>query len=169
MNDPDVPTGQVVVGKAIKPAGVHGELQVEIISDVPDRFTVGKALLLDGARRRIQRTSAVHKGRINVKLEGINDRDEAEGFRDKLLTIPKDSVPELPEGTFYHYQIIDMEVLTPGGERLGSIVDVLPVGDNDVYVVRGDEGEVLVPGLEEVVLEVDTKNNRMIVELPDGL
>ena len=169
MNDPDIPVGQVVVGKAIKPTGVHGELQVEIMSDVPDRFTVGKAVLLDGAQRRIQRTSAVHKGRINLKLEGINDRDEAEGLRDKLLTIPKDSVPELPEGTFYHYQMIDMEVLTPEGAKIGRIVDVLPVGDNDVYVVRGDGGEVLVPGLEDVVLEVDTKKNRMIVELPDGL
>ena len=169
MNDLDIPLGQVVVGKAIKPTGVHGELQVEIMSDVPDRFTVGKAVLLEGSLRRIQRTSAVHKGRINLKLEGINDRDEAEGFRDKLLTIPKDSVPDLPEGTFYHYQIIDMEVLTPEGDRIGCIVDVLPVGDNDVYVVRGDGGEVLVPGLEDVVLEVDTKNNRMIVALPDGL
>ncbi len=169
MNDPDIPVGQVVVGKAIKPTGVHGELQVEIMSDIPDRFSVGRAVLLDGALRRIQRTSAVHKGRINLKLEGINDRDEADGFRDKLLTIPEGSVPELPEGTFYHYQIIDMEVLTPGGEKIGSVVDVLPVGDNDVYVVRGDGGEVLVPGLEDVVLEVDTRNNRMIVELPDGL
>ncbi len=169
MNDPDVPIGQVVVGKAIKPTGVHGELQVEIMSDIPDRFSVGKAVLLDGAQRRIQRTSAIHKGRINLKLEGIDDRDEAEGLRDKLLTILKDSIPELPDGTFYHYQIIDMEVLTPEGAKIGCIVDVLPVGDNDVYVVRGDEGEVLVPGLEDVVLEVDTKNNRMIVELPDGL
>ena len=169
MNEPDIPVGQIVVGKAIKPTGVHGELQVEIMSDVPDRFSVGMAVLLDGAERQIQRASAVHKGRINLKLEGISDRDQAEGFRDKLLTIPMEAAPELPEGTFYHYQIIDMEVLTPGGDRIGSIVDVLPVGDNDVYVVRGDGGEVLVPGLEDVVLEVDTEKKRMIVVLPDGL
>ncbi len=169
MNDADVPAGHVVVGKAVKPTGVDGALQVQVMSDVPERFSVGAVVLLDGTERRILRAFAEHKGRISLKLEGIDDRDQAEGYRDKLLTISEDAVPELPAGTYYHYQIIDMEVLTPGGDKLGCIVDVLSVGDNDVYVVRGDGGEVLVPGLEDVILEVDTKKKRMIVALPDGL
>ena len=159
----------VVVGRVIKPTGLLGEVQIQVLTDSPDRYAIGGVLFLDGVQRRIHRVSTMHKGKINLKLDGIDDRHQADKLRDAMLTVTPDMVPEPPEGYYYHYQIVDMEVFTEEGEYLGRIADILVTGSNDVYVVRGDNGEVLIPALDDVILEVDVEKRRMMVSLPEGL
>ncbi len=159
----------VVVGKVIKPIGIRGEVQIHVMTDSPDRFSVGGSIFLNDVEHRVGRASSQHKGKINLKLDGIDNRDQAEKLRDATLTVTADMVADLPEGMFYHYQIVDMKVYTQEGEELGCIVDILAAGGADVYVVRGDSGEILIPGLEDVILEIDMVKNRMTVALPEGL
>lgn len=169
MTDTQDTPEPVVVGRIIKAAGLQGEVQIQIMTDSPDRFAVGGILLLDGVEHRIRRASTPHKGRINLKLDGIEGRGQAEKLRDAMLTVTPSMVADLPEGFYYHYQMIDMEVFTEEGETLGRIADILVTGSNDVYVVRGDNGEVLIPSLDDVILEVDIGKGRMTVSLPEGL
>jgi 16S rRNA processing protein RimM len=76
----------------------------------------------------------------------------------------------LPEGEFYVHEIIGMKVVTDEGEELGVLVEMIETGANNVYVVRREEGpDVLLPDIEEVVLEVDVENKRMTVHLIEGL
>ena len=85
------------------------------------------------------------------------------------MEVPQDAVPPAPEGTFYYFQMLDMAVYTTQGEHLGTVIDILKTGANDVYVVRQDDQEVLVPAVADVVVEVNVEEKRMVVALPKGL
>ena len=105
-----------------------------------------------------------------MKLDLVKDRSHAETLHGLLLTVPREYVESLPEGSYYHFQLLDLRVYNREGEYLGKIKEILSTGSNDVYVV-GVEGrrDLLVPALEDVVREVDLDEGRMVVLLPEGL
>ena len=86
-----------------------------------------------------------------------------------MITVPPEAVPQLPECEYFHFQLLELKVLTEEGEDLGRISDILETGSNDVYVVTGPTGEVLVPALADVIVKVDLDQGIMEVSLPDGL
>ena len=75
----------------------------------------------------------------------------------------------LSPGSYYHFQILDMEVWTLSGELLGAVTDILSTGSNDVYVVSKGGSETLLPAIQDVVLDVDLEKGRITVDLPEGL
>jgi 16S rRNA processing protein RimM len=75
----------------------------------------------------------------------------------------------LPEGEYFHFQLIGMKVLTEDGEYLGRLREILETGSNDVYVVSGDSGELLIPALANVILKVQVTEGVMVVRLMEGL
>ena len=121
----------------------------------------------------IQRSIGLGRGAVSLKLEDVNSRTQAKALQGGSLTVPEEMVPLPPEGEYYHYQIMDMQVYTNEREYLGRIAEIFSTGTNDVYVVRrkdkDKDKELLIPALEEVVLEVDTDEARMTVDLPEGL
>jgi 16S rRNA processing protein RimM len=91
-------------------------------------------------------------------------------MRGVLLTVPEDDIAALPQGTYYHFQLIDMQVVSDEDELLGVIVEILDTSANDVYVVRGETApDLLIPAIREVVLDVDVEVGRMLVHLVPGL
>ena len=78
-------------------------------------------------------------------------------------------VPSAEEGEYFHYELLGLKVRTVEGEDLGEVVEILETGSNDVYVVRGAAGEILVPALSKVVREIDIASGLMVVDLPEGL
>ena len=169
MDQDKKPEKSVIVGRVLGPRGLRGELQVEVISDSPGRFSPGGILYIANRIYKIQRSSRLPKGRATLKLNGIDDRDQAQALRDSLVTVTEDLVPPLPEGQYYHFQIMDMQVYTQEGEHLGRVIDILSTGSNDVYVVSLRGSELLIPALDDVIKDVDVEQARMVVELPDGL
>ena len=143
-------------------------MKVQVLTDFPHRFSPGSQLLLDAQPTEVQ-SSRHYKGGLIVKLKDINSRNAAEALRGKSLQVSKDHVEPLPTGRYYHFQILDMQVWTKEGRLLGIVKEILSPGSNDVYVVRDDSKEVLVPALEDVVLAVDIERGRMTVDLPEGL
>lgn len=142
---------------------------MEILSDVPSRFSNGGVVYLSGKIVTVERARK-SKGIMLVKLDSVSDRTTADGLRGQLLTVPEVDAEPLPEGVFYHFQIIDMSVQTAEGEDLGRIVEIIETGANDVYVIRKeDRRDILIPALVEVVLSVDLDGEGMIVRLPEGL
>ena len=104
-----------------------------------------------------------------LKLEGVDGPATARTLTgQELLAQPEDS-PDLPDGEYFHYQLIGMEVFTEAGEDLGEIIEIIITGSNDVYVVSGPSGEVLLPAISQVVLGVDTDMGIMQVRLMEGL
>ena len=161
--------GPVVVGKVLAARGLAGQLKIEPLSDFPGRFAPGGYLFLEGTPHLLQRSTKLPDGSLAIKLEGIDSREDAQKLLGLELTVPRDMVPPPPEGSYYHFQLIDMEVYTVSGDSLGALTEILDAGPNDVYIVTKDGREVLVPALEGVVLDVDVESARMTVDLPEGL
>jgi 16S rRNA processing protein RimM len=154
------------------PHGLRGELKVEPMSDNPDRFRVGNQLLLgnESSNRPVQVLgSRPFKRSLLLVLSGVQDRSAAESLRDEYLLIPADQAMALDEHENYLHDLIGLAVETQEGRQLGRLQEVLGTGANDVYVVDGPDGELLVPALKDVVVKVDLQHRRMIVALPEGL
>jgi 16S rRNA processing protein RimM len=161
------PETAVTVGRVITAHGIRGELKVEPLSDFPQRFEAGSRLWLDGAPYTVERGRS--QGRIVVlKLRGVDTRNQAEALYGKALLAPE-ATPIEDEDVYYLHDVLGARVQDKAGEALGELVDVFSTGSNDVYVVRGARGEILLPALDDVVLEVDVKGRRIVVEIPEGL
>lgn len=167
MSSPLDPRKAVTVGRVLTPHGVRGEIKVEPATDFPERFAPGSRLWLDGRPYVVERSRAQGASLI-VKLLGVDSRNDAEVLRAKRLYAAEPFRIEA-EGLYYVHDIIGLRVETESGEALGEVEEVLATGSNDVYVVRGERGELLLPALDDVVKRVDTESRRMIVEVPPGI
>ncbi len=78
-------------------------------------------------------------------------------------------MPPLPDGQYYHHQLIGLKVRTTGGELLGSVTEVLTGRSNDNYIVRGEYGEVLIPAIEDVIKAIDLEQGYITIEPMEGL
>jgi 16S rRNA processing protein RimM len=159
----------IISGKVIQPHGLGGWVKVAVTSENPRRFQEGGTLILEGSLRRlrVERSRPVH-GCLLVKFEGVEDRDQALALKGRELWVTEDEVGPPPPGSFWEHQLLGLEVRTRAGRRLGAVSDILVTGSNDVLVVKG-EGEVLIPLLREVVVEVNLEDGVMTVEPLPGL
>ena len=160
---------EVIVGRVSGAWGLRGDLKIQLLTDFPSRFSPGSVVYLEGEPARVERSRPIRGGML-VKLDVVNDRTRAESLGGHFLSIPEREVGPLPEGSYYHFQIIDARVWSDQGEYLGQVAEILTTGSNDVYVVKGsDRKELLIPALEGVILAVDLFQNRITVRLPEGL
>ena len=161
------PEGELVVGVILGPWGIKGDLRVKLLSEVAGRFEPDSVLLLDGKPARIVRTSP-HKDGLRIHLDIVRDRNDAELCKGFYLTIEDDEAAPLPKGTYYHHDIVGLDVRDEAGESLGKVTEILETGANDVYVVQSGRGkELLLPAVKEVVLHVDLDAGTMTVRPPE--
>jgi 16S rRNA processing protein RimM len=163
------------VARILRPHGVRGELRAELLTEDPTRFgllervfvgqpdQVPVALRLERYRFRADRSW------ILLKLAGYDDRTRASELRGALVQIPMHESLPLGDDEYYEHQILGLAVETKEGEALGRVTEILYTGSNDVYVTRSAGQELLIPALEDVVLEVDLPGGRLVVDLPAGL
>ena len=164
----------VLVGRVLRPRGLTGELQVEPFSDSPNRFAAGEVLFLAGQQYRLEYALQWNDARrkddsVVLKLEGIDSVEGAAVLRGESIFVTRDSAPPLPQGQYYYFQLLEMEVYTSEGEHLGRISEIMETGSNDVYVVTKGTQEILIPALDDVITAVDLDTRRMVIHLPDGL
>lgn len=169
QNPPLDPAGTVVVARVNGPHGRDGALNIELLSDLPGRFDVGRELLAGGIARAISDARQTGPSTALIKLEGVSNRAQAAALTGQYLSAFPDEDLTLDDGEFFHYQLIGMQVRAEDGELLGELQEILETGSNDVYIVRGSTGEILIPAIAHVVMDVDVSAGVMLVRLPDGL
>lgn len=152
---------------------MKGDVKVIQLSDDPDRINSLNnvvIILKNGEKKEsiINKVSVI-KGGFAVSLVHINSVTDAQQIVGGYIVVPENEVPALGKDTWYHYEIIGIEVFTTDGMCLGKIEDILSTGSNDVYIVRDNEREYLIPAIRDVIKEVDTKRRRMVIALVDGL
>jgi 16S rRNA processing protein RimM len=131
-------------------------------------LTAGRTVYLNATPRRIER-SKPHDKIFHLKLSGITNREDANDLRGHYLELPEAELPPPGEDTYYQYQLLGLRVVTTTGEEIGEIVEIISTAGNDVFVVHGGPKEVLVPGVDDVVVEVDVPGGRMVIEPVPGL
>ncbi len=161
----------------LRPHGIRGEVSVEVRTDDPERrFAAGSVLGTDPATLGPLTVSATrwHSGRLLVSFAGITDRTQAEFLRGVWLTVDADQVtaPDDPD-EFHDQQLVGCTVITAAGEPVGVITDVRHHGQ-DLLVIRppdgsGRRGDVLVPFVAAIAVEVDITARRMVIDPPPGL
>lgn len=166
----DLAEGFVAIGRIGAPWGVRGDVKVTLHTDFPERFQELEVVYLGPDARPVKlMASRAHKDHILVRFEGYPDRSAVEQLRGLWVQIPQDAVVPLPEDEHYIFELAGIRVLTTDGRDLGRIVEVLITGANEVFVVEGDQGEVLIPYISDVVVREDFQAGTIWVEPIPGL
>jgi len=172
---PTEPGGEppILVGVIARAHGLGGEVVVDPYSDAPERFQPGSVLT---AAFPTGKTASLvvasvrpFQERLLVQFEGVATRTDAESLRGADLLIARSEVKPLPEGQYYRFELVGLAVKSRAGEPLGEVADVFSTGSNDVYVVRGPRGEILLPAIAGVIVEIDLAQKTMTVAPPAGL
>lgn len=160
------------VGVISSTHGIRGEVKVFPTTDDPARFKKLKKVLLDTGKERIEleiQSVKFFKQFVIVKFRGIDNINDIEKYKGKSLMVPREDAVQLEEDEYYIADLIGMEVYTDGG-RFGTLKDVMETGANEVYIIDSDEhGEVLVPAIQDCILDVDVEKQTMKIRLMDGL
>ncbi len=160
----------LIIARVLKPWGVRGEIKCEILTEFPDRFASLRTVYVgDDAKSFSVERAHLHSGSVLLKLQGIDTPEVAEKLRDELVQVAVEDAVELPQGKVYLYQLLGMKVRTVEGQPLGQITDILDTGANDVYVVKDDEREILLPAIPDVIREINLETGEMVVVLIEGL
>ena len=158
----------ITVGRILAPWGIKGKLKVRVTTDFPQRFTSFSTVYINRQLVTIDSTEW-HKGEAIIKLNAVNSIKAARQLQGQFVEIHYSQVYPLPEGQYYQFQLIGLEVWTIQGELLGNITEVLAAKSNDNYVVKGNEGEILIPAIEDVVKSIDLNKGRITIEAISGL
>lgn len=165
--------GYVLIGKIVGVHGIKGTNKFKSYAESLSVFYPGQSILISDNRSR--ETSIEinwvksHTKTPLISFKGVTDREQAQALIGAELFIPETELPELEKGSYYWFDLIGIEVYTTQGDYLGRITSIFPTGSNDVYVVKDNKQEVLIPALESVVLDIDLELKRMRVDLPEGL
>ncbi|MGD8813890.1 MAG: ribosome maturation factor RimM [Anaerolineales bacterium] len=168
---PGEPGEDLVLGRIVRPHGIRGMLLVEGFTEVIHSLRPTMEILLGFNRvPAVVRSFRAHRAQFLLSIEGCNDRDTAENWRGQDIFLRLDDAEPLPDGVYYHWQILGLNVVTQEGELLGTVEQILETGANDVYVVHTQAGEeLLLPAIESVVLKTDLENKQLIVCMIPGL
>ncbi|MCH2321175.1 MAG: ribosome maturation factor RimM [SAR202 cluster bacterium] len=146
--------------------GVHGDVKVKSYTDVESRFAPGDSVILQGRIATVVHKRDWKQGFI-LTLDIVTDRTTAESLRGQEITVSTSSLAALSNGSYYHYHLIGCSVWTDSGEHMGTLREIIATGANDVFVVReGTGAEVLVPAIQETIVDVDIEAKRITVSFP---
>ena len=162
----------VTVGKLGRTRGVQGELYIIPETDFPDRFLGLTEIYIKSKHgweiTQIDSTRLV-SGRPIIKLKNVDSPEDAALFTNREIGVPKDQIVELPDDSFYIFDLVGCRVYDEQNNPVGDISDVEQMPANDVYVIVTDDNKTLqVPAVKQFVKLVDIKNKKIIVSR-DGI
>ncbi len=149
---------------------MKGDVVVQPLTDFVDRFNDLTEVLLEGETANLfaVKSIRVQPNNVIMRFDGINSRTAAEELIGRFVSVTKADLIELPEKTFFQFDIIGMQVCSEEGQLLGRVAEIIPMPANDLWRVEG-EREFLLPAVAEVIVKVDTKERKVIIKLMDGL
>jgi 16S rRNA processing protein RimM len=161
---PDEGDRTLVVGLIKGPHGVRGEVRVDPRSDVPERFRAGAVLECEGiGPLRIVSVRGTAVAPV-IRFAGYTSRPEADALRDRFLRVGIADARRATAGRYLWADLVGLRAVSPAGEDIGTVRDVLRAGSADVLVVaRAAGGELLVPAIGSVVRDVDLAAGTVVV------
>lgn len=160
----------LLIGKIVGVHGRKGYLKIRFWGEEGTK-NWGRVFIFHGGEHKPFAVEDVkfHKGFLLLKLSGLTIKDEALQFKGSEVYIDKGALPELSEEEFYWFELEGLEVYTKDGDCLGTIKKILQTGSNDVFVVRDGEKEYLIPAIKNVILSIDKRLRRVVINPIEGL
>jgi len=159
----------VALGRVVKPHGVRGCIRILLFNPRSESFSKLKTVYLkspatNGLKSFGVQQASRHKQLFIVQLEGVNNLGEAEALRDWLVYAPKSELSELGEDEYYYYELIGMDAYSESGELIGRIKGFITTPAHDVLVIKNGDKELMLPWIDGVMVDVDQKNGRVVLE-----
>ena len=159
----------IAVGLVTTCHGINGELRVKVLTDFPERFDPEQKLFISQNENSYMqpvtvKSSRWHNNILLVTLAEVFDRTAAEALRGFKFWIPKTDVKPLPEGRFYIFDLEGLYAFDLKDNFLGELTEVLYTPAYDIYVVKGEKRELLVPALKRFVKKIDIKNRLISID-----
>lgn len=166
-------TEWATIGKIVAPFGLRGQMKVTSLTDIPDRFAHLEEVYL-GSEYKSYTIKEVrpYKGKmVLLKVAGIANATAAEALRNQDVFIPAEQLAQLPPDFYYQHDILGLSVeKVVGGQVVGTIVDIMPTGGNDVYVIKASGGkQYLIPAVKSIIKQVDLIRRVMYIEPIGGM
>ena len=160
--------GLIVIGRLQKPFGLRGEIRVQAYTETFEAFEKSEWLQIK-EKRMVIKQIRIHKGSVLVLFDGISTPEQVSGLSGQLVQTLAQNLPAKDEDEYYYFELIGLDVFTESGRHLGKITEVMATGANDVFVVNGDSGEILIPFIDEVVTDIDLAAKKVQVNPMEGL
>lgn len=158
----------VIMGRVASAHGIRGWVKIQPFTEYVDSLLDYETWWLgneQGPWREVEvQQCDVHGKTLVAQLPGCPDRNAAERLKGQLIAVPRSELPEQDEGEYYWSDLIGMSVVSEAGDRLGTVVNLLETGANDVLSVKGDSGEILIPFVESAIKQVDVPNKMIRVD-----
>jgi 16S rRNA processing protein RimM len=158
----------ITIGTIAASRGLQGHIKVNVETDFPQRFSTSSKVYIDKQVMIID-GSSWHKGQATIKLQGVDTEEEAERLIGRTIEIHHSQLFNLEEDVYFHFQLVGLDVITTGGDTIGTITDILSMASADIYVIKGMNGEILIPATDEVIKSVNLDKRTMVIEPMDGL
>lgn len=163
----------IVIGHIGKPHGIQGALSVTLLTDYPEQFHTLQQIYIEHSAAHKElfeiASAKIQKNKVILQLQGINTRNQAEEMVGRYIVLPRESCRELPDDTYYIFDLIGITVRTDDGAVIGKIEDIMEMPANDVYVVRNEDREYLIPAIKDVIKKIDMASREMLITPLEGL
>ncbi|NQZ75837.1 MAG: 16S rRNA processing protein RimM [Ekhidna sp.] len=159
------------LGEVIKTHGLHGEVTVLLEVDFPEEYRNLESVFLEQQGRLVPffiSTIQINQDRALIKFEEIDSLDSARTMVKSKLYLPLNQLPELEEDQYYFHDLVNCEVFEED-YKIGVIKEVIDFNSNQLLAVQNGDREILIPLKDEIVLQVDIENKKVLVDLPEGL
>ncbi len=161
------------IGEIVKTRGLRGCLKVFCYEETNNNFAELKFVYIEissGQKNRFGLRKVDISGKnLFIELEGIPDVKSAQALVGCKVFLSEDQQEKLPEGEYYYRDIIGLDVYNEDDKYIGKIKSVFATGSNDVYVCKGEEKEILLPAIADVIRKIDINRRVMIIRLLEGL
>lgn len=162
-----------VVGRIARAHGIRGQVIVNLETDFPEaRFRPGATLFAErgGALTPLTLTTVrFQNGRPVIGMQGVETMNEAEQLAGLELRVPVEALAPLPEGTFYHHDLVGCRVVTKDGREVGTVEGVEGTLGGSRLIVTGGASEILIPLARDICPTIDIAGKRIVIDPPEGL
>jgi 16S rRNA processing protein RimM len=161
------------IGRVVKPHGIKGRMKVEYFGEDLRRFVSYREIFIEDEKGRPESyeilEASPHPPRLILRLKGIEKIEQAQPLIGKTILVEKEAFPGLEKGEYYWADLLGMKVETREGKQIGKVREIFATGAHDVYVVEGKRGEISLPAIGEVILDIDLAKRVMKVARIEGL
>lgn len=160
------------VGKIINAHGIKGEVKIFPLTDDIDRFYSLKKVYIEKNNSIFPLTISnirIHKNIVLATFNEIKNREQVEKYKGEFLNINREDAIKLAKDQYFISDLIGIMVYSLDGILIGNIKEILQIGPTDIYVIKTNNKDILVPALKDIFQEIDINKKTAKADIPKDL